>query len=169
MDCSTPGFPVLHYLPELVQIQTRWVSDAIQPSHSLSSPSPPAFNIPLAADTSWGLRLRCLSVSRESKNQPWFLDPSLNQPWCSEGAIHRAQLQQGRVTQVGSNLLCAVLMSPVDNLQKSDALIQCPEAVLILEHHVLPADPSPLSPFVPITILQGRFYNFPGADAEKES
>ena len=33
MDCSTPGFPVLHYLPELAQIHVRWGSDAIQPSH----------------------------------------------------------------------------------------------------------------------------------------
>ena len=46
MDCSTPGFPVLHHLPELVvQTQVHWVSDAIQPSHLLLSPSPPAFNL----------------------------------------------------------------------------------------------------------------------------
>ena len=43
MDCSTPGFPVLHYLPELAQIHVHWVVDTIQPSHPLSSPSPPAF------------------------------------------------------------------------------------------------------------------------------
>ena len=40
MDCSTPGFPVLHCLPELAQIHVHWVSNAIQPSHPLSSPSP---------------------------------------------------------------------------------------------------------------------------------
>ena len=44
-DCSTPGFPVLHHLPELAQTHVRWVGDAIQPSHPLSSPSPPAFNL----------------------------------------------------------------------------------------------------------------------------
>ena len=44
-DCSTPGFPVHHQLPELVQTHVHRVSDAIQPSHLLSSPSPPAFNI----------------------------------------------------------------------------------------------------------------------------
>ena len=43
MDCSTPGFSVLHHLPELAQTQVHRVSDAIQPSHSLSFPSPPAF------------------------------------------------------------------------------------------------------------------------------
>ena len=44
MDCSSPGFPVLHYLPELAQTHIHRVSDAIQPSHPLSSPSPPSPN-----------------------------------------------------------------------------------------------------------------------------
>ena len=43
MDCSTPSFPVLHHLPEFAQTHVRWVSDAIQSSHLLLSPSPPAF------------------------------------------------------------------------------------------------------------------------------
>ena len=43
MGCSTPGFPVLHHLPEISQIPIHWDSDIIQPSHPLSSPSPPAF------------------------------------------------------------------------------------------------------------------------------
>ena len=38
MDCSTPGFPIHHHLPELVQTHVHRVSDAIQPSHPLSSP-----------------------------------------------------------------------------------------------------------------------------------
>ena len=44
MDCCTPGFPVLHYLPVFAQTYGQWISDAIQPSRPLSSPSPPAFN-----------------------------------------------------------------------------------------------------------------------------
>ena len=44
MNCSTPGSPVLHYLPEFAQTHAHWVHDAIQPSHPLSSPSPPALN-----------------------------------------------------------------------------------------------------------------------------
>ena len=39
------GFPILYNLPELAEIHVHWVSDAIQPSHPLSSPSPPAFNL----------------------------------------------------------------------------------------------------------------------------
>ena len=45
MDCSMPGFPVHYQLPELTQTHVHWLGDAIQPSHPLSSPSPPAFNI----------------------------------------------------------------------------------------------------------------------------
>ena len=45
MDCSTPGFPVLHQLPEPAQTHVHWVSNAIQPSHPLSFPSPLAFNL----------------------------------------------------------------------------------------------------------------------------
>ena len=45
MDCSMPGFPVHHQLPELAQTHVHRVSDATQPSHPLSSPSPPALNL----------------------------------------------------------------------------------------------------------------------------
>ena len=45
MDCSTPGLPVHHQLLELTQTHVHWVGGAIQPSHPLSSPSPPTFNL----------------------------------------------------------------------------------------------------------------------------
>ena len=45
MNHSMPGLPVHHQLPEFTQIHVHQVSDAIQPSHSLLSPSPPAFNL----------------------------------------------------------------------------------------------------------------------------
>ena len=45
MNCSTPGFPVHHQLLDPTQTHVRWVCDAIQPSHPLSCPSPPAFNL----------------------------------------------------------------------------------------------------------------------------
>ena len=44
MDCSTPGVPVLHHLPEFAQTHVHWVGDTIQPTHPLLSPSPPVFN-----------------------------------------------------------------------------------------------------------------------------
>ena len=45
MGCRTPGLPVHHQLPEFTQTHVHWVGDDIQPSHPLSSPSPPTFNL----------------------------------------------------------------------------------------------------------------------------
>ena len=45
VNCSTPGLPVHHQLPKSTQTHVHRVSDAIQPSHPLSSPSPPALNL----------------------------------------------------------------------------------------------------------------------------
>ena len=45
MDCSTPGFPVHHQLPDVAQTHVHWVGDTIQPSHPLLSLSTPAFNL----------------------------------------------------------------------------------------------------------------------------
>ena len=45
MNCGTPCFPVHHQLPELAQMHVHRISDVIQPSHPMSSPSPPAFNL----------------------------------------------------------------------------------------------------------------------------
>ena len=45
MNCNMPGLPVHHQLLEFTQAHAHWVGDAIEPSHLLSSPSPPAFNL----------------------------------------------------------------------------------------------------------------------------
>ena len=45
MDCSTQGLPVHHQLSEFTQTHVHWVGDVTQPSHPLSSPSPPTFNL----------------------------------------------------------------------------------------------------------------------------
>ena len=45
IDCSMPGFPVLHHLAEFAQTRVHWAGDAIQPSHPLLSPSPPTFSL----------------------------------------------------------------------------------------------------------------------------
>ena len=73
MDCSTPGFPVHCQLPEPIQNHVHHIIDAIQPSHPLSSPSPPAFNLSQHQGLfkcSWrmrcGWRVRYSSVSEIS-------------------------------------------------------------------------------------------------------
>ena len=47
LDCSTPGFPILHYFPEFAQTHVHWADDVIQPSYPLSPPYPHAFNLSL--------------------------------------------------------------------------------------------------------------------------
>ena len=58
MDYSTPGFPVLHYLPEFAQILVHWVSDAIWTSHPLSLPSTFAFSLFKHQGNESALRIR---------------------------------------------------------------------------------------------------------------
>ena len=45
LDCSTPGFPVPHHLPEFAQVHVHCISDAVQPSHPLMLSSPSALNL----------------------------------------------------------------------------------------------------------------------------
>ena len=47
MDGSTPGLPVTHHLPKFSQVHVYCIGEAIQPSHPLPLPSPPAFSLPL--------------------------------------------------------------------------------------------------------------------------
>ena len=56
LNCIMPGLPVHHQLPEFIQTHVHRVSDAIQPSHPLSSPSPPA---PNPSQHQWYLSLQC--------------------------------------------------------------------------------------------------------------
>ena len=77
MDCSTPGFPVHHQLPELAQTHVHWVGDAIQPSHPLSSPLPPAFNL---SQHLLLLLLRSISHVQLSVGPPVSMQPHRWQP-----------------------------------------------------------------------------------------
>ena len=58
MDCSTPGFSVFYHLPELAQTLVHRISDAIQPSQPLSSPSPPVFPSMRVFSNDWALPIR---------------------------------------------------------------------------------------------------------------
>ena len=81
MDCSMPGFPVPHHILELAQTHVHRVHDAIQPSHPLLSPSPPAFNLSQhqglfnksALHTKWPKYWSLsLSISTSVNIQDWF-------------------------------------------------------------------------------------------------
>ena len=99
MDCSTLDFPVHHQLPELAQTHVHPVGDAIQPSHPLSSPSPPAFHLYQHQDlfkfASGGQRI---GVSASASVLPVNI-----QDWFPLGWTGWISLQSKRLSQVFSN------------------------------------------------------------------
>ena len=101
IDCSTPGFPVLHHLPEPAQTHVHWVSDAIQPSHPLSSPFPPAFNL-----SQYQGLLQWVSSSSGGQSIGTSASasvPPLNiQDWFPLGLTHLISLQSKRLSRVFS-------------------------------------------------------------------
>ena len=76
-DCSTPGFPLFHWLPEFAPIHVHWVSDAIQPSHPLLPPFPPGLSISQSFPisqlfTSGGQSIGASASVLPMNNQGWF-------------------------------------------------------------------------------------------------
>ena len=93
MDCSMPGFPVLHQLLKLAHTHVHWVSDAIETSHPLLSHSPPAFNLSLY---SWGncifggvCMLSCVRLFAipwtAARQAPLFMGFSRQKYWSDRG------------------------------------------------------------------------------------
>ena len=83
MDCSTPGLPVHHQLPEFTRTHVHWVGNAIQPSHPLSSHSPPAFNLSQHQGffkwvSSSHYVIKVLEFQLQHQSFRWILSPTLN-------------------------------------------------------------------------------------------
>ena len=86
MDCSMPGFPVHHQLRELAQIHVHWlISDAIQISHPLSSPSTPTFNLSQHQGLFWWVS-SSHQVAKVSERSSWASILPMNiQDWFALG------------------------------------------------------------------------------------
>ena len=102
MDCNTPGFPVLYSLWKFAQTHVHWIRDAIQPSHSLSSPSTPAYNL----SQHQGLTMRQFFASggqsiRASTSASVL--PMNIQDWFPLGFTGLNSLQSKRLSRVFSN------------------------------------------------------------------
>ena len=90
MDCSTPGFPVHHQHLELTQTHVHWVSDSIQPSHPLSTPSPPAFHLSQHQGlfkwvSSSHQVAKVLELQLRHHSFQWIFNPEGNQSWIFTG------------------------------------------------------------------------------------
>ena len=102
MDCSMPGFPVLHHLLELAQIHVHWVSGAIQPSHPLLSPSSPAFSLSQHQGLfQWGLS----ASGGQSIGASASVLPKNIQDWFPVGWTGWMSLQSKGLSRVFSNTI----------------------------------------------------------------
>ena len=98
MNCSTPGHPVHHQFPESTQTHVHWVGDAIQPSHPLFSPSPPAPNCSQHQDLfKWDSSLHEVAKVLEFQLQHQSLD------WSPLGWTRWISLQLKGFSRVFSN------------------------------------------------------------------
>ena len=97
MNLSTPGLPVHHQLPEFTQTHVHWVSDAIQPPHPLSSPSPPSIRVFSSESTPHMRWLKYWSFS-------FSISPSNeHQDWSPSGWTGWVSLQSKGLSRVFSN------------------------------------------------------------------
>ena len=121
MNPSTPGLPVHHQLPELTQTHVHRVSDAIQPSHPLSSPSPPAPNpsqhqtLPMSQLFAWDGQNTGVSALA------WFL-PKKSQGWSPSEWTSWMSLQSKGLSEVFSNTTVWKISSSVLSLLYSPTL-----------------------------------------------
>ena len=122
-DCCTPGFSVHHQLPELAKTYVHWVGDAVQPSHPLSSPSPPAFNLSQHQGLfQWVSSLHQLAKVLEFQLQPSVL-PMNTQDWSPLGWTGWISLQPKGLSRVFSNntvqehpsLRCSATLTSIDD------------------------------------------------------
>ena len=100
MDCSTPGLPVHHQLPEFTQTHVHWVGGAIQLSHPLSFPSPPTFS----QSQHQGLFQWVSSLHQVAKVLEFQLLPMNTQDWFPLGWTGWISLQSKGLSRVFSNI-----------------------------------------------------------------
>ena len=125
MDCSTPGFTVLHYLPEFAQTHVHWVGDVIQPSHPLSSPSPPAFNLSQHQGLfKWVSSLHQVAKVLEFQHQSF---PMIIQGWFPLGLIGLMCLLAKGLSRVFSSTIIKSLNSLELSLLYAPTFISVPD------------------------------------------
>ena len=102
-DCSTPGFPVHHQLPELTQTHVHQVGDTIQPSHALPSPSPSAFNLSQHQSLFWSVSFFTSGGQSIGALVSASVLPMNIQDWFSLGWTGLISLQPKGLSRVFSN------------------------------------------------------------------
>ena len=143
MDCSMPGFPIHHQLPELAQTHINWVGDAIQRSHPLLFPSPPTFNLSQHQGLfQWFSSSHQVAKTLELQlqHQPFteysglisfrmdWLDLLVSAPWDSEdgGVERRALIFSLENSKTATNRWTTIDRRMVDPTKKVQGQGRCP-------------------------------------------
>ena len=147
MDCSVPGFPVLHYLPEFAQTQVHWVNVAIQPSHPLLPSSPHAFSLSQHQGTLSLLQHHSLKAS-VLRRSAFFMDQLLN-PCMTTGKT--IALTMWIFVSIVMSLLCNTLSKfVIDFLPRSKQLwiswLRSPSTLILEPKKIKSVRASPFSP-----------------------
>ena len=103
INCSTPGLPVHHQLPEFAQTHVHCIGDAIQPSHPLSSPSPPALNLSQHQGLFKWVSSRASGGLRIGVSASILVLPMNTQDWSLLGWTGWISLQSKGLSRVFSN------------------------------------------------------------------
>ena len=136
MDCSMPGFPVLHHIPEFAQAHVHWVSDAIHPSHPLSSLCPPALNLSQHQGLfqwvgSSHQVAKVLVLQLQHQSFQWIFRVSLSQTHPSLWLLPLGHLHQRR--SLLSSLGCDILERMAEWKVFGESLRICPEVNVLLK------------------------------------
>ena len=114
VDCSMPGLPVHHQLPEFTQTHVHWVSDAIKSSHPLSSPSPPAFNLSQHQGLfQWVSSLhqvaKVLEFQLQHQSFQWIFRTDFLQDWLAGSLYNPRDSQESSLTPQFKSINSSVL------------------------------------------------------------
>ena len=144
MDCSMPGFPVLHYLPEFSQTHVHWVSNAIQLSYPLLPPSPPTLNLSQNKDLfQWVGSLHQVAKALEFQLQhqsfkcifrvDFLWDWLIGSPCCSRGSQESCPTSQSKsIDSLALSFLHGATLTSINDYWKT-----IPLAIQTFVHKVM--------------------------------
>ena len=117
MNCSLPGLPVHHQLPESIQTHVHWVGDGIQPSHPLSSPFPPSFNLSQHQDLfQWASSSRqmakVLDFQLQRQFSQWIFRTDFLQDWLLRSPCSPRDSQESSLTPQFRSINSSALSFP---------------------------------------------------------
>ena len=118
MDSSTLGFPIHHQLPELAQTHVHCIDDAIQPSHPLSSPSPPTFNLSqyqglLQEVSSFHQVAKVLEFQLQHQSFQWIFRTDFLQNGLFGSPCHPRSSQESQDSKASTLSALSFLYSPI--------------------------------------------------------